>query len=223
MLWDTGYDYPTQAEVAAVPNCNDSQVWITSVARSVGNGCACVSTVTADLEIDGNNRNMFQLPSLIHVVMEDVLSEMIESAINTAVEKGGESSLFSMENVLNVRLYYVAAVASSRKAHGGVSKTIDESDLGSSIQVDIVDDGTTLRTLLHTVLASKCKHHRTKTAMIPACTVVPVLGIYLSTGASSTKVTNNVTFLAMQITLVDTIRMETDMWIRHGRDNRGKS
>ncbi|KAL7479788.1 hypothetical protein ACHAW6_005509 [Cyclotella cf. meneghiniana] len=223
MLWDTGYDYPTQAAVETVPNCNEPKVWITSVARAVGNGCACVSTVAADLDIEENKQNMFQLPSLIHVDMEDVLSEMIESAIITAAEKGGADSPFSIEHVLNVRLYYVAAVASSRKAHSGVSKTIDESDLGSSIQVDMIDDGTTLRTLLHAVLASKCKRHRTKTAMIPAYTVVPVLGIYLSTGSSSTMVSNNVTFLAMQITLVDTIRMETDMWIRYGRDNRVKS
>eukprot|EP00804_Cyclotella_cryptica_P017680 CCRYP_017151-RA/>CCRYP_017151-RA protein AED:0.48 eAED:0.48 QI:0/-1/0/1/-1/0/1/0/927 len=222
MLWDTGYDYPTHTEVAAAPNRSNPRVWITSVSRSVGNGCACVSTVTTDLIIDGNIENIFKLPNLIDVDMEVILSEMIDSAINNAVEKGGAASLFGLENVLNVRLYYVAAVA-SLKENNGTIKNEDERVVGSPIQVDTVDDGTTLRTQLHSVFASKCKHHQTKTSMIPAYTVVPVLGICLSTSSSSPKVANNVTFLAMQITLVDIIHMETEMWIKHGRDSRGKS
>jgi enamine deaminase RidA (YjgF/YER057c/UK114 family) len=213
MLWDTGYDYPKPS------NNNDGRelhsVQITSVSRSVGNGCASVSTVIAHLSASRKDEDT---PSLANIDIVDILSKMIDASIRNATTESVAAPLCSIQNVLNVRLYYVAAVT-SRNEHDPM------------IQVNATDDGAMLRTQLHSVLAVKCMNYFHSMAVngrcdkidpssIPAHTVVPVLGMHLSSRLSSAKFDGNVTFLAMQVTLVDTIRMETEMWIRHGREKK---
>ena len=211
MLWYTGYDHPASREDSSY---KESYITINSVSRYVGKDCACISTVTADIDISSvDSMNKFD--------MENILSQMIDTAIRSATcNKDNESSslFFNINNVLNVRLYYVAAA---------ISNNIYNTEC--SIQIDSVDDGTTLRTLLHSVLASKSKQccdlaalkgmtNSMRSTLLPTYTVVPVINMCLSSSWSSATVRDKQTVLAIQMTFVDAIRMETETWIRHGRE-----
>ena len=87
------------------------------------------------------------------------------------------------------------------------------------------DDGSALRTRLHSVLQWKSRYCREQSdvdrdiapANIPAYTVVPVLGMCLSYGTEAPMEDAGMPLMAMQVTLVDMARMETDMWARHNR------
>jgi len=208
LLWNTGYDDNNNSS----HDCSDaasSSIEITSVSRLVGLGCACVSTVMAKWK--PNNTSTFtdalDLPDV-----EKILSSMIDASINNAKGEGELSSLFTIEDVLNVRLYYKAASVSQRKEDNGNGK----------VKVDMIDDGSTLRIHLHSVLrmkASKSTNSNTidDSTSIPAFTVVPVIGMQLSHETSLTEETSSTPMLAMQVTITDLVRMESEMWIRNNR------
>jgi hypothetical protein len=198
IMWDTGYDHTNP------PFLNDikevSCVVISSISRYVGLGCACVSTVIARLI--PNNDSLIETANAYDFDIEEILSNMIDFSTQHAKEKGELSSLFNMEDVLNVRLYYIAA---------SVSRRVDNDNL-SSIEIEYIDDGSTLRTQLHSVLQRKSKHEQDDNSVnIPAYTIVPVLGMHLDDDSGGVPI------LAMQVTMVDMTRMETEMWIRHNR------
>jgi uncharacterized protein YjdB len=163
-----------------------------------------VSTVIARLI--PNNDSLIETADAYDFDVEEILSKMIDFSTQYAKEKGELSSLFNIEDVLNVRLYYIAA---------SVSRRVDIDNASnnhlSSIEIEYTDDGTTLRTQLHSVLQRKSKHVQHGTSVnIPAYTIVPVLGMHLDDDGG-------VPLLAMQVTMVDMMRMETEMWIRHNR------
>ncbi len=209
ILWDTGYDHSNpQTTMERVT----SSVEISSIARFVGRGCACVSTVIANL-IPCNNSLTSDVNELCFD-LEDVLSRMIDTSINNSKGKNEMSSLFTIDEVLNVRVYYVAASVSKRK------KTSTACNDSSSVEVEMKDDGSSIRTQLHSVLqhisnnfhANGNDDRKCRSEKVPAYTVVPVLGMELSG-----KTNCGTPILAMQVTMADMIRMETDIWVRHNR------
>lgn len=189
MLWDTGYNPPpiTECDNKTLP------IEITTISRSVGTGCACISTVVASWK--SSIADETEETSLTSLNMEDILSRMVDSSIISAKGQDDTASLFGIENVLSVRVYYQSC--SANRNGGGV------------VAIDVVDDGSMLRTQLHSVLRSKGM------SSIPAYTVVPVIGMHFSTGTPSDEQIGS-PFLGMQVTLVDSIRMETEMWVRFG-------
>jgi hypothetical protein len=146
--------------------------------------------------------------------LEETLGRMIDSSIHNAKGKEELSSLFTIEDVLNVRLYYVAASLSQREDENGASIN------SPSVDIELLDDGSTLRTQLHSVLQLKSKQYYGNTNIgskdipvnIPAFTVVPVLGMHISDGEYC-----GIPLMAMQVTLTDMMRMETEIWARHNR------
>jgi len=177
ILWDTGYDDDNNS---SHDNDTSSSIEITSTSRLVGLGCACVSTVMAKWK--PNSTSTFtdtqDLPNV-----EKILSSMIDASINNAKGEGELSSLFTIQDVLNVRLYYKAASVSQRKEVNGNGK----------VKVDMIDDGSTIRSHLHSVLrmkASKSRNSNTtdeSTSSMPAFTVVPVIDMQLSHELSLTE------------------------------------
>ena len=144
--------------------------------------------------------------------MQDILSKMIDSAINNAKGKDEMSSLFTIEDILNVRLYYKAASVLQRNTK------MDHFNL-NWVAIDMVDDGSMLRTQLHSVLQVKSKQYNGNGSSnsIPAYTVVPVLGMHLSDEIETPPEEASIPLIAMQVTFADMIRMETEMWARHNR------
>jgi len=136
---------------------------------------------------------------LFNFDVEEVLSQMIDSSINNAKGNGELSSFFTIGDVLNVRLYYIAGSVSQRKEEN-------------------VDDGSQIRMQLLSVLRAKSKQYA-NSSDIPAFTVVPVLGMHLSHSKElpTEGGGNGIPLIAMQVTIVDMARMETEMWVRHGR------
>jgi hypothetical protein len=201
IMWDTGYDHTNPS--LYTDKKEQSCVVISSISRFVGLGCACVSTVMARLV--PSNDSLIETANAYDFDIEEILSRMIDFSTQHAKEKGELSSLFNMEDVLNVRLYYIAA---------SVSRRVDADSL-SSIEIEYIDDGSTLRTQLHSVLQRKSKHEQHDNSVnIPAYTIVPVLGMHLDDDSGGVPI------LAMQVTMVDMTRMETEMWIRHNRQYR---
>jgi hypothetical protein len=148
--------------------------------------------------------------------VEDILSRMIDSSINNARSKDELSSLFTIGDVLNVRLYYKAASVSQRKNN-------DDSSKLASVEMKMVDDGSLLRTQLHSVLQLKSKQYHNNNSNkdceggqinIPAYTVVPVLGMHLSTENEPPMDEIGVPLIAMQVTFADLMRMETELHCR---------
>lgn len=201
IMWDTGYDHTNSSML--IHEKEQSCVVISSISRFVGLGCACVSTVIARLI--PSNDSLIETANAYDFDVEEILSRMIDFSTQHAKEKDELSSLFNTEDVLNVRLYYIAASV-SRRVDNGDSST----NHLSSIEIEYIDDGSTLRTQLHSVLQRKSKHVG-NSVNIPAYTIVPVLGMHLDDDS------NGVPILAMQVTMADMTRMETDMWIRHNR------
>lgn len=209
IFWDTGYDH---AEPPLLKDRNRSGVVISSIARCVGLGCACVSTVIARLILD--DASLMEAVHAYDLDLQDTLSRMVDSSIHNAKGEGELSSLFTIEDMLNVRLYYVAASVSQRENKNRTSIN------SSLIEIELADDGSTLRTELYSVLRLKSKQYRGDTntgsedrsVNIPAFTVVPVLGMHLSDGEDS-----GIPLLAMQVTFVDMMRMEAEIWLRHNR------
>jgi len=202
ILWDTGYDHTNpRTSIEQLTSC----VEISSIARFVGRGCACVSTVIAKL-IPCNN-SLASGANGACINLEDVLCRMIDASINNAKGENEMSSLFTFDEVLNVRLYYISATVSRRKN-------------SSSFEIEMKDDGSSLRTQLHSVLQLKSKqyhdksnvHRKSSSVNVPAYTVVPVLGMQLSCEKDC-----GTPIMAMQVTLADMTRMETEIWVRHNR------
>ena len=209
ILWDTGHDHINpQRTTEQVASC----VQISSIARLVGRGCACVSTVMANL-IPCNNSLALDVNEVCFDI-EDVLSRMVDASIENAKGENEMSSLFTIDEVLNVRLYYIAASISRKKVRTGAG------DASSSFEMEMKDDGSSLRTHLHSVLQLKSKQYhanavvngKCKSLTVPAYTVVPVLGMHLC-GENSC----DTPIMAMQVTMTDMTRMETEIWVRHHR------
>ena len=209
VFWDTGYDH---ANPPPLKHGNQACVVISSFARCVGLGCACVSIVIARLIL--NDGSLTEAVNGHDFDLEETLSRMIDSSIHNAKGNGELSSLFTIEDVLNVRLYYVAASLSQRENEDGASIN------SPSVDIELLDDGSTLRTLLHSVLQLKSKQYygntnigsKDRSVNIPAFTVVPVLGMHISDGEYG-----GMPLMAMQVTLADMMRMETEIWARHSR------
>ena len=194
LLWDTGFD----CEVISSYKNHDtpSCIEVSAVARYLGLGCACVSTVMATWKYRDSS---IETMDLFNFDVEEVLSQMIDSSINNAKGNGELSSFFTIGDVLNVRLYYIAGSVSQRKEEN-------------------VDDGSQIRMQLLSVLRAKSKQYA-NSSDIPAFTVVPVLGMHLSHSKESPTEGggSSIPLIAMQVTIVDMARMETEMWVRHNR------
>jgi diphthine-ammonia ligase len=96
----------------------------------------------------------------------------------------------NLQHVLNIRIYYVSAYSQSAGR----------------------DDGLRWRIALASALS---RMTRKSDAQIPATTLVPVMGIHLSTNQGEW----DASFLAMQVFTIDPVHMETELWIHHGREN----
>ena len=205
ILWDTGYNHDNSW---MRDQDSFSCIEISSVSRLVGLGCAGVSTVMARWKSNNNTSTK----DLFNFDMQDILSKMIDSAINNAKGKDEMSSLFTIEDILNVRLYYKAASVLQRNTK------MDHFNL-NWVAIDMVDDGSMLRTQLHSVLQVKSKQYNGNGSSnsIPAYTVVPVLGMHLSDEIETPPEEASIPLIAMQVTFADMIRMETEMWARHNR------
>ncbi|KAL7534581.1 hypothetical protein ACHAXR_006690 [Thalassiosira sp. AJA248-18] len=218
ILWDTGYDHAIPPSANKKNHTASSCIEISSVSRFVGLGCACASTVMATWKpregLSSEDVEMFNFN------IEDVLSRMLDSSINNAKGKDELSSLFTIGDVLNVRVYYKAAASFSQR-----KGNVNASTASSSVEIEMLDDGTMLRTHLHSVLQLKSRHFHSSTniinddrsANIPAYTVVPVLGMNLSNEKETSMEETGTPLIAMQVTLADMTRMETEMWVRHNR------
>lgn len=210
MPWNTGYDGGPSSRAAKL---DDSNVVLSSVSRSMGSGCVSMSTVVASL-IDTASAT-----SINHDI-EHVLSQMIDLAVRNTKRKGDdEQSIFTLKDILNVRLYYQAA---------SVSKLGTTTE--SKAKVEYLDDGSHLRSQLHSVLRLKStmylcekyglEYSRSEAVTMPAFTVVPVLGMHLSSSGDIHEKKDqegDVPLLAMQVFLCDMIRTESEMWIRYNR------
>jgi len=208
ILWDTGCDNGNPSVAINKGKGNSSCIEISSVARYVGLGCACVSTAMASWK--PSNTVSIEGADLFNFDVGDILNRMIDSCINNAKPKDELSSLFTIGDVLNVRLYYKAASVSQRE---------------NTVQVEMTDDGSMLRTQLHSVLQLKSKQYHGNTNIdsnggsvdIPAYTAVPVLGMHLSDEKETPMEETSMPLIAMQVTMADMMRMETEMWVRHNR------
>jgi len=229
ILWDTGYDGNANSKSVDKHRSQDESspslqcIEISAVARYTGLGCACVSTVVASLKPScAGSREMDDANDVVNMDIENILSKMIDSAINNAKDLKELGSLFTIGDILNVRLYYKAASVSQRKSNDD-----DAASSSSSVHMEMMDDGSMLRTNLHSVLQSKSKQLLRKIANndidnnginnMPAYTVVPVLSMHLSYPMEEIQEEAGMPLIAMQVTLVDAIRMETEMWVRHNR------
>jgi diphthine-ammonia ligase len=92
------------------------------------------------------------------------------------------------DDVLNIRIYYVC----SRR--------------------NVRDDGLRWRIAIASALSQTSLE-----APTPAVTLVPVIGIHLST---SKREECDTPFLAIQAFAIDPVHLETELWIHHGRENR---
>mmetsp|Transcript_14354 Transcript_14354/g.22147 ORF Transcript_14354/g.22147 Transcript_14354/m.22147 type:complete len:914 (+) Transcript_14354:104-2845(+) len=198
--WNTGYDGKQTGTGSKEGN---SSIIMSSISRSMGSGCASMSTVMASCASCSNAMNLDT---------EQVLSEMIDLAMKTAKKRDEEQALFSVKDILNVRLYYTAA---------SVSK-LGKSE--SEAKVEYLDDGSHLRSQLHSVLKLKSamyyheKHGSYDSSNIPAYTVVPVLGMHLSFGEETPQLENQgIPLLAIQVFMCDMLRTEAELWIKYNR------
>jgi diphthine-ammonia ligase len=124
--------------------------------------------------------------------IEIVLATMLKHASDAI--RYGPSGL-GLANVMNVRLYYVA------------TRLDDSGDLS------IDNDGVRIRSAFQMAVASQwlaAKH-------VPATTLVPVQGMKVIRREVK-KEDDGCTLFAMQLTVLDPVHMESELWIRHGRE-----
>ena len=214
MLWDTGHGGPSGGPQTG-RNRGPTRARVDIVARSrlVGPGCACVSTVEARVVASQDNEGGSggQTTPGPTFDVDAVLEAMIDASVRCARGRAEPASLFSIEDVLNVRAYYVSASL----------ETAGEEGEGYGVRARTEDDGASLRSRLWSVLASRSRSREDA----PACTVVPVAALHFDPGEESPVPGGGVSggerggvpVLAMQVTLVDMVRMETEMWARFGR------
>ena len=121
----------------------------------------------------------------------------------------GRSGL-DTSSTLNMRLYYVATVASPNDSEGG-----------GGVSTVAINDGIQLRSSLQSAIASWRNDSK---SCLPATTVVPVQGMHLIPSKPLSSTTNSTTspgwstLLAIQALVVDPVHLETEIWINHGRD-----
>ena len=120
--------------------------------------------------------------------MKRVFSNLVESATNLI------EGIARLEKryVINVRAYYDTTLINNR-------------------------DGLAVRSDLTAAMASKW---RCSEAQMPAMTLVPVTAMKVIPAMGSNNhrpPSASIPITAMQITAVDSIHLESDMWIHHGR------
>jgi diphthine-ammonia ligase len=124
--------------------------------------------------------------------IELVMATMLKHA-SDAIQYG--QSGLGLANVMNVRLYYVAT-------------RLDES--GNLL---VENDGVRIRSAFQMAVASQwraAKH-------APATTLVPVQGMKVIR-RDIRKDDDTCTLFAMQLNVLDPVHMESELWIRHGRE-----
>jgi diphthine-ammonia ligase len=124
--------------------------------------------------------------------IEIVLATMLKHASDAI--RYGPSGL-GLANVMNVRLYYVAT-------------RLDESG-----NLSVENDGLRIRSALQMSIASQWQEAK----HTPAITLVPVQGMKVIR-PEVTKEDGSCTLFAMQLTVLDPVHMESELWIRHGRE-----
>jgi hypothetical protein len=124
--------------------------------------------------------------------IEIVLATMLKHA-SDAIKYG--TSGMGLANVMNVRLYYVAT-------------RLDDS--GDFV---VENDGIRIRSAFQTAVASQWQEAKDA----PATTLVPVQGMKVIRH-EVTKEDDSCTLFAMQLTILDPVHMESELWIRHGRE-----
>jgi hypothetical protein len=204
--WNTGYDGTASRTTTSQ---EDSNIMLSSVSRLMGCGCASMSTVMASWK---DSSSCACADDTMNLDTEQVISQMIDLAISNAKRNGDEHTLFSVKDVLHVRLYYTAASI-------------------SRLEVEFFDDGSNLRSQLHSVLRLKSTMHycekngfseNTKRSNLIniAATVVPVLGMHLASGGDNTltqEENQGEPLMAMQVFMCDMLRTEAELWIRYNR------
>jgi len=154
----------------------------------VGNGCAAVACAAAYVDDATTLHSNNSKGGAIPIDTARALDDMLDSVIRNIEETAGIEKSY----VLHVRLY----------SNGGA-------------------DGTVLRSELAASVASKWGGHGK--GMMPAVTVVPVSAVKMLPAAASGSVDVEVPversnpIMAMQVTAIDAIHMETEMWINYGR------
>jgi diphthine-ammonia ligase len=164
--WDTGHDFCVDSSTACPVQMNVSF-------RSIGaNGAACFALVTAALESRGDS------PCDTLSVLTGMLRALCENPP------------FDVSNVLQVRLYHVAALFDP-----------------SSASVIPQDDGTQLRSAFSAAVTSVFPDAK------PATTVVPVRGMRVL----NQYMIGCAPMFAVQAMALDPVKLETSLWIQHGR------
>ena len=87
MGWDCGYDFPTTSGGVDV-------IHVESVSTSIGNGCASMCTITANLKHDSS--------SVQFVDAESILGIMLQEGLNSLNSIG-----LCSKNIVNVRVYHL--------------------------------------------------------------------------------------------------------------------
>jgi enamine deaminase RidA (YjgF/YER057c/UK114 family) len=126
------------------------------------------------------------------VDIEILLATMLEHASDAI--RYGPSGL-GLANVMNVRLYYVAT------------------RLDDSGNLSVENDGVRIRSAFQMAVALQWQAAKDA----PATTLVPVQGMKVIR-REVTKEDDRCILFAMQLTVLDPVHMESELWIRHGRE-----
>ena len=199
--WDTGHDFPKTTTEGVEKSCPDINVQV--ALRSLGVGCAGIAMVTA-----GCWMSDVQAGAAFGLDTEQLLVDMLGAFEKSLTTSDGEiSSGLRLSDVLHVRLFYVP------------SKVQQES--GEKV---IEDDGLLLRSAFQAALAScfASSHDKRRNGLsIPASSIIPAQAIHLLRQKEDVKISTSTTsqsiFMALQILAIDPLRMESELWIHHGR------
>ena len=160
MGWDCGYDFSTTKEEV-------DMIHVESISSSIGNGCASMCTITANLKHNSNSFQFVDVESILGILLQEGLNSLKSSGLNS-------------KNIVNVRVYHLSDLC-----------------------------GIGVRTALVSALRLRCNAH-------PASSVIPVKRIMMIT--DSTKVENHMfTVLAIQLLVIDSVQLDTDIWTHHAR------
>jgi diphthine-ammonia ligase len=203
--WDSGHDFPATFQ----QQVDNSTVQIDGTMRCLGKGCAAAVIVTASRPHNTTSPTSSDMASeragtssnCLQIDPDALLRDMLTTVDKVLAQ--GRSGL-DTALALHVRLYHVATER-SLSSNGTTS-------------VVVKDDGTRLRSSLQSALAS----WRNRESLCPATTVVPVQAMTLIPSLRSTADANDdegvMTFLAMQVLVVDPVHLETELWIHRGRE-----
>ena len=154
-----------------------------SSARSIGKGCIAVAQTISYFDASS-----VASEQCISLNLRVLLYDMIESAMQTLVEKSNLNKYYTM----NVRLYYVS----------------------SSFQ-SMGQDPSTLRYALNTVIGAKWPN--TSQVPAYSVVPVDAIFMSPASPVLDTKM-NSSPIMGMQIMCADLIHTETEMWINHNRN-----